>query len=106
MKLMEYEDHPLLPSNAPQGQLHIIKDGQKTSSVFDCALPNHSRPADLCDSIATILYRLEDHPTAPHDFFDPAIKSFKFLRIQKKDSSLMSSMIWCIGNEVMVSLNR
>ncbi|CAA9966601.1 hypothetical protein PTMSG1_09960 [Pyrenophora teres f. maculata] len=102
MERLEYENHTFLPSDAPQGQPHIIKDGQEDKEVFYQSYYRQIKPAGLCDFVATVLYRLQRHPTAMQDFFDPAVKSFKFLRMEKKDSWLMSSMIWRIRDEVLV----
>lgn len=102
---MEYEDHPLLPSNAPKGQPHIIKDSQQNNDFLYDVYETDGKP-NLCDFIATVLHRLKDHPTALHDFFDQTITSFKFLRVEKKDGPYMSSMIWRMKNQVMVCLDK
>ena len=103
---MDYEDHPLLPLDAPQGQPHIIKDGQQDSTALNSIYSKHSKPADLCDFFVTVLHRLEGHSTALENFFDPTIRSFKFLRVEKKGGCQMSSMIWRKENEVLVSQEK
>jgi hypothetical protein len=52
--------------------------------------------------VAALFQKLEGHPDAYKDFFDPAIKSFKFLRFSKEKSGHLSMMIWRKGNIVVV----
>jgi hypothetical protein len=111
MAHIKYKDHPLLPADAPGGQPHII---DITADKEDL----HLKYARLCDFVATVLHHLESHPDALKDFFDPKVKSFKFLRVEKPladfipDAPLMrgrerlSRMIWRMENKVMVSLHR
>ncbi|KAF7443715.1 hypothetical protein A1F94_009810 [Pyrenophora tritici-repentis] len=108
MERMKYENHPLLPSNARQGQPHVLKDGQDIEHIEDGfevvrydPRSTLRKPAQLCDFVATILHRIGDHPTALKDFFGPAIKYFKFLRITK-NGCFMTVIIWRKDNEVMV----
>jgi hypothetical protein len=109
MAHIKYKDHSLLPADAPGGQPHILDDGEGADEI------GYAR---LCDFVATVLHNLEGHPDALKDFFDPKVKSFKFLRIEKPlanfipDAPLMrgrerlSRMIWRIENKVIVSLHR
>jgi hypothetical protein len=78
MPYPNYEDHPHFSANAPTGQAHIFELDGDIMRYFDEGLPRGGN--ELCDFIATLLHNLEDHPDALTNFFDPAVKTFKFLR--------------------------
>lgn len=95
MASIEYEEHPLLPIDAPKGQPHILKPNLE--SVI-----GHQ----LCDFIATLLFNLEQHPDALKDFFDPEVKSFKFIWHVKEHSDMMPIIVWRKDKIVLVCMLR
>ena len=82
MPRIKHESHPLLPADAPKDQPHILDIEADDDEIHDSG---HILPGDarLCDYVATVLHHLEGHADALRDFFNPEIKSFKFLRIEK-----------------------
>lgn len=89
-----YEDHHLLPADAPHGQAHIlVRDGYP------------AKGRTLGDYIATFLMNLDKHPDALKDFFDPDIKFFHVVRKFKKGESKaeMGFMILRKKDRVIVS---
>jgi hypothetical protein len=78
MPRIKHIDHPLLPADAPKDQPHVLRIGADEDEIHNMS---HLLASDarLCDYVATVLHNLEGHPDALKDFFDPEIKSFKFL---------------------------
>jgi hypothetical protein len=78
MPYPNYEDRPHFSANAPTGQAHIFELDGDIMRYFHEGLPRGGN--ELCDFITTLLHNLKDHPDALTNFFDPAVKTFKFLR--------------------------
>lgn len=90
-----YEDHPLLPADAPHSQAHILaRDGYPDKGHI------------LGDYVATFLVNLDKHPDALKDFFNPDIKFFHLVRKFKEGTSSadMEFMISRKKDRVIVSL--
>jgi hypothetical protein len=92
-----YEDHPLLPASAPEGQAHILE--------YDGCLMRSIAEIKLCDFVATLLSKLDKYPDALKDFFDPDIKYFHLVRKYKPGhkSCMTQFMISRKKNRVVVS---
>jgi hypothetical protein len=98
MASFDYQDHPLFPAAAPRGQAHILKVPPEEVDLSSLCI---SMKYQLCDFIATFLSKLEKYPSALTDFFDPEIKSFKFVR--EGEVGFLPFMIWRRGKQVFVS---
>jgi hypothetical protein len=103
MVYVEYRDHPLFPADAPQGQAHIFKEGLGYTDRGPTPMPDDD--FQLCDFIATVLFKLEQYPDALKDFLDPNIKSFKLLRHfgDSRLGDILPFMIWRRASDVIVS---
>jgi hypothetical protein len=99
MDSLDYQDHPLFPANAPTGQAHIIKVRPDDLNV---AALHISLRYQLCDFIPTFLSKLEMYPKALTHFFNPEVKSFKFVR--EGEVGFLPFMIWRRGRQVFVSV--
>jgi hypothetical protein len=104
MVYVEYRDHPLFPADAPKGQAHILGEGLGYNDQGPGPMPKPSY--QLCDFIATVLFKLEQYPDALKDFFDPEIESFKLTRHYGDGEirGIMPFMIWRRGKNVIVRL--
>jgi hypothetical protein len=104
MVFLEYRDHPLFPAAAPEGHAHIFEDGLGYDEPGLGPMPKLDH--QLCDFIATLLYKLEKYPDTLKDFFNPEVNSFKLIRHYGggKNRGILPFMIWRRGNRVIVSL--
>ncbi|KAH7088441.1 hypothetical protein FB567DRAFT_591836 [Paraphoma chrysanthemicola] len=92
-----YIDHPLLPASAPKGQSHVFKDGELLWEILE---PENAEEYELCDYLPTLLHHLEDFSEALERFFDPKVKTFKFIH-HKSENLLLPLAILRKGKTVI-----
>ncbi|KAH7077890.1 hypothetical protein BKA63DRAFT_601917 [Paraphoma chrysanthemicola] len=99
-----YLDHLLLPASAPEGQAHIFdKFDDMVRNAGDLDPQLHR----LCDYIPTFLHNVKEQPEALASFFDPAVKTFKFLRHSGDTSDfLLALAILRKGTTVICGFQR
>jgi hypothetical protein len=95
-----YKDHILLPANAGDTRAHILEYPHMKEDLAWRDSKN------LWDYVATTFDLIEERPKTLYNFFNPAVKSFKFSTDQMHEGTLATLMIWRVGDDVLVGYEQ